>query len=77
MAERGRTDEAWLGPDVREVIAEVPESGATAVVVCPIGFVSDHLEVLYDIDIEAAAAAERVGLAFARTGFVERRRPVL
>jgi ferrochelatase len=63
----GRTDEAWLGPDVRDVIAEIPESGATAVVVCPIGFVSDHLEVLYDIDVEAAAAAERVGLAFART----------
>ena len=36
-------------------------------VVCPIGFVSDHLEVLYDIDIEARATAEKAGIAFART----------
>jgi ferrochelatase len=63
----GRTNEPWLGPDVSEVIAAIPASGFTGVVVCPIGFVSDHLEVLYDIDIEAAEVAERAGLAFART----------
>ena len=63
----GRTEEAWLGPDVREVISAVAGSGCTGVVLCPIGFVSDHLEVLYDLDVEAAAAAARAGLAFART----------
>jgi len=63
----GRTDDAWLGPDVREAIAGLSDTAATAVVVCPIGFVSDHLEVLYDIDVEAADAARQVGLSFART----------
>jgi len=52
---------------VRDVIASLPTTGASAVVVCPVGFVSDHLEVLYDIDVEAHAAASAVGLPFART----------
>jgi protoporphyrin/coproporphyrin ferrochelatase len=63
----GRTDEAWLGPDLLEVIVATAEASASAVVVCPVGFVSDHLEVLYDVDIEARSVAERRGLAFART----------
>lgn len=63
----GRTDDEWLGPDVRQVIADLADRGAGAVVVCPIGFVSDHLEVLYDVDVEARAAAEAHGLGFART----------
>jgi len=63
----GRTADAWLGPDVRDVIASLPGAGASAVVVCPVGFVSDHLEVLYDIDIEARAAADDAGIPFART----------
>ena len=63
----GRTADAWLEPDVRAVIAGLPRSGASAVVVCPVGFVSDHLEVLYDVDIEARAAARDAGIAFART----------
>jgi ferrochelatase len=49
------------------VIAALPDTGASGVVVCPIGFVSDHLEVLYDVDIEARAVAEQSGVAFART----------
>jgi ferrochelatase len=63
----GRTAEAWLGPDVRDVIRAMPAVGASAVVVCPVGFVSDHLEVLYDLDIEARAVADEAGIAFART----------
>jgi ferrochelatase len=63
----GRTDDEWLGPDVNAVIRAIAGAGGAAVVVCPIGFVSDHLEVLYDVDIEARATAERSGLAFART----------
>ena len=63
----GRTDDEWLGPDVNAVIGELPGLGYGGVVVCPIGFVSDHLEVLYDIDIEARATAEKAGIALART----------
>jgi len=63
----GRTADAWVGPDVRDVLAALPGTGASAVVVCPVGFVSDHLEVLYDVDIEARAVADEVGLPFART----------
>jgi len=62
----GRTPEPWLGPDVLEVIA----SAEGPLLVCPCGFVSDHLEVLYDLDIAAAAAAEQRGIAFARTRVV-------
>jgi protoporphyrin/coproporphyrin ferrochelatase len=43
------------------------DAGAAGVVVCAAGFVSDHLEVLYDLDVEARAAAEGIGLAFTRT----------
>jgi protoporphyrin/coproporphyrin ferrochelatase len=63
----GRTPGPWLGPDVLEVIETLPERGARGVVVCPVGFVADHLEVLYDLDIEARRVAERVGLAWGRT----------
>lgn len=63
----GRTEDAWLGPDVLEVVTTLSGARAGAVVVCPAGFVSDHLEVLYDIDIEVRALAAKLGLAFART----------
>ncbi|HZD64523.1 MAG TPA: ferrochelatase [Acidimicrobiales bacterium] len=63
----GRTPEPWLGPDVVEVIRRLPEEGAAAVVVCPAGFTSDHLEILYDLDIEARRAAEEAGLTLVRT----------
>ena len=63
----GRTDAVWLGPDLSDVVRNEAERGATAVVVCPCGFVSDHLEVLYDVDIEARAAADGVGVPLVRT----------
>ncbi len=63
----GRTPEPWIGPDLLTVLPGLANAGMAGVVVCAAGFVSDHLEVLYDLDIEARAAAERVGLAFART----------
>lgn len=59
----GRTPEPWIGPDLLAVLRELQGS----VVVCPIGFVSDHLEVLFDVDIEARGVAAEVGLDFART----------
>jgi len=64
----GATPEPWRGPDVLEVIRELGDTGrAAAVCVCPQGFVSDHLEVLYDLDVEARQVAEAAGLAFTRT----------
>jgi len=63
----GRTRDPWIGPDVLDVLPGIAAAGATGVVVCPAGFVADHLEVLYDLDIEAAAAARALGLPFTRT----------
>ena len=63
----GRTPEPWIGPDILEVIRELAAQGAAGVVSCPVGFVADHLEVLYDLDVEARGVAEGVGLGFART----------
>lgn len=58
--------EPWLGPSVDEVMQGLAASGATAVVVDPIGFISDHVETLYDNDIEHRAHAATLGLAFHR-----------
>jgi protoporphyrin/coproporphyrin ferrochelatase len=63
----GRTPEPWIGPDIIEVIDELAAAGTRGVLVCPAGFTSDHLEILYDLDVEARAHAEKLGLAFART----------
>lgn len=63
----GRTADPWMGPDILEVLRALPAEGVEAVVVCPAGFVSDHLEVLYDLDIEARQVAADAGLALERT----------
>ncbi|REE56461.1 ferrochelatase [Paenibacillus taihuensis] len=62
----GRTREPWLGPDILDTMKEVAEAGYKGVLSAPIGFVSEHLEVLYDIDIEAQAAARELGLTLER-----------
>jgi ferrochelatase len=56
----------WLAPDVSEHLEDLAGDGVEAVVVVPIGFVSDHMEVIYDLDTQAAATAERVQLAYRR-----------
>lgn len=66
----GRTPEPWLGPDVRDKVAELAASGARSVLVAAVGFVSDHLEVLYDLDIEMQQAADELGIHFERTGML-------
>ncbi|QSO49936.1 ferrochelatase [Alicyclobacillus mengziensis] len=63
----GRTDEKWLGPDILNVLRELHDGGEDNVVVCPAGFVSDHLEVLYDVDIECQATAQELGMHLTRT----------
>ncbi|HVE47138.1 MAG TPA: ferrochelatase [Acidimicrobiales bacterium] len=64
----GRTADPWIGPDILDVIRSLPAEGVEAVVVCPAGFASDHLEVLYDVDIEARRVATEAGLLLERTG---------
>ena len=67
----GRTPEPWRGPDVAEVIRDLGATGrAEGVLVCPQGFVSDHLEVLYDLDVDARRVAGEAGLAFGRTASI-------
>ena len=63
----GRTREPWLGPDLAAVIHGLGSQGIRAAVICPVGFVSDHLEVLYDVDIEAQEAAREAGVTLVRT----------
>lgn len=63
----GHTPFPWLGPDVLEVLEELAAAGARQVLAVPVGFTADHLEVLYDLDVEAAERARALGLAFRRT----------
>ncbi|MEK5029420.1 ferrochelatase [Paenibacillus sp. FSL M7-1046] len=63
----GRTAEPWLGPDILDTLRELGEAQVKYVLSAPIGFVSDHLEVLYDLDIEAQALASELDLRLMRT----------
>ena len=67
----GRTPEPWLGPDILDVIDTLgADPTVDGVIVSAVGFVADHLEVLFDLDIEARQRAEPLGLAFDRTACV-------
>ena len=70
----GRTGEPWIGPDILAEIRRLAAAGVTELVIRPVGFVADHLEVLYDIDIEAQAVA-RGGGDPPRAGALDERRP--
>ena len=63
----GRTPEPWIGPDLSEYIAGRTAQGSRAFLVAPVGFVCDHTEILFDIDIQAARAARDAGAALRRT----------
>ena len=63
----GRTADPWWGPPLEDVIRDLASAGHPAVVVCSAGFVSDHLEILYDLDIEAQALAAEGGIHLVRT----------
>lgn len=56
----------WLEPDVGDQVAALADGGTRAVIVCPIGFVADHIEVVWDLDHELRQQADRAGIAFAR-----------
>jgi ferrochelatase len=60
------TGEPWLGPDILEELDRLHAAGVRAVLVCPVGFVSDHLEILWDLDVEARERAAELGLELER-----------
>ena len=60
----------WLQPDVNDVIQQVQQDGFRDVIVAPIGFLCDHMEVLYDLDVQAKETAEACGLGFVRSATV-------
>jgi ferrochelatase len=63
----GRTPEPWLGPDLSELVRARASSGVRSMLIVPVGFVCDHTEILFDIDVQAAAAAREAGVALRRT----------
>jgi ferrochelatase len=60
------TGEPWLGPDILDHLDELAARGVEEIVLCPVGFVADHLEIRWDLDIEAAEKAQQLGLRLAR-----------
>jgi ferrochelatase len=62
----GRPGDPWLEPDVRDYLRQARADGLEAAVLCPVGFVCDHIEVLYDLDHEAAAVCREIGLVMTR-----------
>jgi protoporphyrin/coproporphyrin ferrochelatase len=62
----GPPSQPWLEPDVSDCLADLASSGSAAAVLVPIGFVSDHMEVIFDLDVEAADTARQLGLPVAR-----------
>ena len=66
----GRPEDPWVGPDVCDYLRREGEAGLEAVVLCPIGFVADHIEVLYDLDREAAEVCRDIGLPMTRAAAV-------
>ena len=66
----GDPRDPWLEPDVNDALRALAAGGARDVVVAPIGFVVDHVEVLYDLDVQARETAASLGLGFARAATV-------
>lgn len=66
----GRPEDPWLGPDVCDYLREEHAKGLAAAVLCPVGFLCDHIEVLYDLDVEAAGVCREIGLRMARASAV-------
>ncbi|HET7145955.1 MAG TPA: ferrochelatase [Gaiellaceae bacterium] len=60
------TGEPWLGPDILDHLRDLHDSGVGSVLICPVGFVSDHLEIRWDIDVEARELARELGLELER-----------
>ncbi|MCO6457466.1 MAG: ferrochelatase [Pirellulaceae bacterium] len=66
----GPPGQPWLEPDVCAALEQAADAGVPGVVLCPVGFISDHMEVLYDLDVEAADVCQRRGLPMVRAATV-------
>lgn len=66
----GRPEDPWLDPDINDHLRQLRTQGVSDVVIMPIGFLSDHMEVLFDLDEEARATSEEIGLNMVRSGTV-------
>ena len=64
----GPPSQPWLGPDICDYLREQRAAGVRSVIICPIGFISDHMEVLYDLDTEARALCDQLGIEMVRAG---------
>jgi ferrochelatase len=64
----GPPSQPWLAPDICEYLREQHAAGVRSVIICPIGFISDHMEVLYDLDTEARALCDQIGMKMVRAG---------
>lgn len=64
---QSQTGEPWLGPDLVDTVEELAAQGHRAILVAPVGFIADHLEIFYDIDIEAKEKADSLGIELRRT----------
>jgi protoporphyrin/coproporphyrin ferrochelatase len=73
----GRTPEPWLGPDILTKLRELAAAGRRTVLVCPVGFISEHLEIFYDIDYEAHRLAEELGVHLERIEMLNATPPLL
>jgi ferrochelatase len=66
----GPPTQAWLEPDICDHLTQLKEAGTTDVIIAPVGFISDHMEVLYDLDTEARALCEKINLNMVRASTV-------
>jgi len=64
----GPPQQPWLAPDICDYLREQHAAGVRSVIICPIGFISDHMEVLYDLDTEARALCDQLGIKMVRAG---------
>ena len=70
----GRPQDPWLEPDILEHLRQLKQGGTTGVIIHPIGFLSDHMEVLYDLDLEAKQLCDALGLSMVRSRTVGKHR---
>ncbi len=74
---QGRSGEKWLGPDVESTLAELHRGGHRHVLIAPIGFISDHVEILYDVDVEFKRLAESKGMRLERISMLNATMPLI
>jgi ferrochelatase len=74
---QGRSGEQWLGPSVEETLAELAQEGHRHMLVAPIGFICDHVETLYDIDIELTQLARTKGMQLERIPMLNASAPLI